>query len=154
MIYKMEWNDYDSAIDYLFEHDDKTEEQFKADCIKAIRAVGEKYLSDENGWISAPDWIEIAAKKMIDYGYRPVNPITWSHFGSDIIGDFEYDEDYRLRITPISKGDEKWKEIVGGDLFKKSLEKNFVVEKNLHGYYIREEKRRHIVEDLQRMRFL
>lgn len=126
MIYRVEWIDYDTRADYLFEHDSKTEEQFKADCIKAIREVGEKYLNEEKGWVSAPNWIEAAAKKMADYGYKPIDPITWYHFGSDIIGNCMYDDN-----APISDEDEEWKEIVGDILFKRALEKNLVVKISL-----------------------
>jgi hypothetical protein len=127
MIYEMNWSDYDSYSCFLLEHYiNKTKEQFEEDCIKAIREIGKKYLDEEDGWISAGEWLKIAAEKMKDYGYRPVDTITWGHSGSDIIGDYDIDDNFNIELRPITQDDREWKKIVGDVLFEKSLEKNLV----------------------------
>jgi hypothetical protein len=154
MIYEMNWADNDSYSCFLLEHDiNKTKEQFGEDCIKAIREIGKKYLEKECGWISAREWIKIAAEKMKDYGYRPVTPITWGHSGSDIIGDYDIDDNFNIELRPIQEDDKEWKKIVGDVLFEKSLERNLVKYVELYSNSIRKLRKKYILEDLERLRF-
>lgn len=154
MIYEMNWSDCDSYLFFLLENDiNKTEEQFKEDCIRAIRDVGKKYLDEECGWISAMGWINTAAEKMKDYGYRPVDTITWGHSGSDGIGDYDIDDNFNIELRHISEDDKEWKKIVGDVLFEKSLEKNLVKFAELNGDTIQQLKNDYILEDLKRLGF-
>jgi len=150
----MNWSDYDSCVYFMLEHDiNKTKEQFEEDCVKAIREIGKKYIDEERGWISAREWIKIAAEKMKDYGYKPVDTITWGHSGSDIIGDYDIDDSFNIELRPISEDDKEWKKIVGDVLFEKSLEKNLVKYIELYSNPIRKLKKEDISEDLERLRF-
>lgn len=150
----MNWSDNDSYSCFLLEHDiNKTKEQFEEDCINAIREIGKKYLDKEDGWISARKWIEMAVEKMDDYGYRSANTITWGHSGSDIIGDYDINDNFNIVLRPISEDDKEWEKIVGDVLFEKSLEKNFVKFAELNGDTIRKLKKDYILEDLERLRF-
>lgn len=92
------------------------------------------------------------AKKMIEYGYKKVDPIRWSYFGSNIIGDQNIDND--LSIVQYIDDDEEWRKIVGEDLFDKALEKNFSKYKELYGDNIKKMKKEKISKDLAKMRFL
>ena len=152
MIYKMYWVDYDSVEDHLFEHSDKTKKEFEDDCIKAIRDVGEKYLNEEDGWISAQGWIKMASEKLIDYGYKKVDPIKWGFFGNDIIGDQYIDNDFNI-VQSTGEGDDEWKKIVGDNIFEKALDKNLAGYKELYGANIKKMKKKKILEDLEMLRF-
>jgi hypothetical protein len=153
MIYKLYWIDYDNVIDHLLEHSDKTKEQFEEDCIKAIRDVGEKYLGEELGWISAEKWISMAAEKLIDFGYKKVDTINWGHFGSDIIGNQTIDDDFNI-VQFTDSDDEEWRKIVGDSFFEKALKTNLDKYKGMLDINIKKMKKEKILEDLETMRFL
>ena len=110
MIFELTYSWYEEHHYHLFEAPDKTQEEWEDDCKKAIQEVGEAYIEQgKNGWVSADQWIVLAAQKLSEYGYTPVRSLTWGYWGPSII---ERDDDA------------KWEGIVGKNLHSKALAKN------------------------------
>ena len=121
MTYRLAWSWHEESVEWLLEHPDKTENEFKEDCIRALREVGKDYINKTECWIGAPDWIEEAFKKLIEYGYKDAEPEvvgTFSHFGSYILEGLMNDDNTE------PEDDKKWKEIVGNELYDKAVKKN------------------------------
>lgn len=86
MIYELYWSWYEDYQPHLFEHEQiKTEEEFEADCKKALLDCVEEYLAQEDSWAGMPDWIEYACKSLTKYGYERVRPVSCGWFGGYII---------------------------------------------------------------------
>lgn len=83
MIFEFCWTWHEDYCPILFEGPEKTREEFIADCKKAMAECFDEYLEqiDNHRWASLPDWIEIAAVKLEDYGYKIFKPITFGYFG-------------------------------------------------------------------------
>lgn len=113
-IFKLSWYDYDEGVSYLFSHDNKNQEEFNNDVNHLLIKYGNEYIEQEIGWIGANSWIQFIVPKLIEIGYKQINPIEWSFFGSSIIG----------LDNEISDDDIKWGKIVGDELFNKSIQYN------------------------------
>lgn len=123
-IFQFEWNDYEDVCTWLFSHPiNKTNREFRKDCIKAIREVGEEYMNQEEGWINARSWMEFAVKKLVEYNYKLIIPdTTYSFFGCGIV---EYEEKNQR------EDDKKWRHIVGKKLFDRAVELNTKIENEM-----------------------
>ena len=113
-LFKLEWCDYDMNDEYLFTHDNKTEQEFKEDVQFLLVKYGNEYIEQERGWVGANYWIKYVAPKLVELGYKEVKPIEWSFFGGSILSSENI----------IRNDDLKWKEIVGKELFSKAIEAN------------------------------
>ena len=115
-IYELAWMWYEGYEPHLFTSDeDKTEEEWKRDCVEAIKKVGDKYIENEDGWVSMPSWVEEACKELEKMGYKRIEPVRYSVWGGYIINDTSEDV----------------KKIIGEKLFNKAFEKNKRFEKKM-----------------------
>ena len=91
-VYELYWSWYEDYSPRLFScKEDKTEKQFKADCIKAMKACFDAYMkSIDCGWAMLPDWIEFAEPTLCSYGYVRIKPIAFGFFGGFLPKD-DYD---------------------------------------------------------------
>ena len=122
MIFRLVWSWYEDYQYYLMQHPNKTNAQFKADAVKAIKEVGKSYIEQEDSWVGVPRWIELASKKLVkDYGYTEPEVGSFGFFGG-----------YILENTP-HKDEEvaKWGKIVGKKLLNMALNKNKVIQKEM-----------------------
>lgn len=115
-VFNFLWKDYEEQNSHLFSHPDKTEEQFREDCKKALIEVGDNYMDQEEGWVTLYEWISFASKKMEEYGYISIYPITFSLWGNYIVE--EDDEASKL------------KEVVGDRLVQRAIKRNKEIEEN------------------------
>lgn len=83
MIFEFYWTWHEDYSPILFEGPEKTREEFIADCKKAMAECFDEYMDQiENyRWASLPQWIEKAAIKLEDYGYKIFKPIAFGYFG-------------------------------------------------------------------------
>ena len=81
MIFELSWSWYEEYRPILFEGPDKTEDEWKYDCLAALRACFDEYMTSPQGWASLPDWIEVAAVKLAEYGYRQFKPVKCGFWG-------------------------------------------------------------------------
>ena len=125
-VYEFYWNWYEEYSPTLFSHkEDKSELEWELDCKRAIKECGEEYLKQEQNWAGAQNWIGFATHKLIEYGYELITPITFGHWGSFII-------EHEVNEEGLGEDDIKWKEIVGDELFKKAIEHNIKLNKELY----------------------
>ena len=68
-IFRVCWSDYDSYSSWILTHETKTAQDFKADCEKAVREVGDEYIDNTDFWVGVPYWIEAAIATLKEYGY-------------------------------------------------------------------------------------
>lgn len=115
------WFWYEEEQHNYFTHPDKTEKEFRADCKSALIAVGPRYMEEEQGWVSLPQWIELASKELPKYGYIKVEPITSWYWGNYIIEEEETNDTAVLR------------QLVGEALVSMALSKNRIKSKELYG---------------------
>lgn len=118
-LYEFYWSWHEDYSPILLLHpDEKTDEEFKYDCVEILRKYGDEYLEQEKSWASAPDWIVYVSKKMGELGYVPAKKTaTFGHFGSYIIDWVRYER-------PTDDDDIIWRELVGERLFKKAMKHN------------------------------
>lgn len=122
-IYELNWSWYEDYQPHLFAYkEEKTKKQWESDCKKAIRAVGDEYLKQEKSWAGANHWIEFAGKKLLEYGYISIQPVSFGVFGSYII---EYKDG-------LDADDLVFKKIVGKELFAKAVAHNKKIEASLN----------------------
>ena len=114
-VFNFLWHDYEEQDNHLFSHPNKTEEEFRGDCKKALIEVGDTYMDNEESWITLFDWISLASVKMEEYGYTIIKPITFSLWGNYII---EAGQDEA----------EILEEVVGSRLLQKAIDKNKIVQ--------------------------
>ena len=86
-IYNFIWTWYESYQPHIFIHkNDKSEEEFKADCIKALKETGNDYIDKEESWVSLDDWINFSCSYMINtLGYELPIEVAFSTWGNSII---------------------------------------------------------------------
>jgi hypothetical protein len=119
-VFNFLWHDYEEQDNHLFSHPDKTEEQFREDCKRALIEVGDSYMDNQvESWVTLFDWVSIASKKLEEYGYTKINPITFSLWGNYII---EEDRD-EFGIL---------KDIVGERLISKAVSKNKIIQEKVY----------------------
>ena len=121
-LFNLQWFWYEEEMNFLFVHENKTEEEFKKDIESKIVEIGQQYL-DENKdmFVGANGWIEYTSKHLQPLGYIPIHPSTWNFFGAYIINNEETE----------SSDMKKWKSIVGESLFNKAVEHNIIIEKKM-----------------------
>ncbi len=109
MIFEFYWADYEDYSPYIFTGEEKTYEEFKADCNKALKESFDEYLLNANdSWASLSRWMEYAIVKMEDYGYRRIIPMKFGYCGleipiNDILSTKEYQEDFPEFLDEIEK---------------------------------------------------
>jgi hypothetical protein len=82
MIFEFYWTWYEDYRPYILEGPKKTQEEFEADCKKAMKECFADYISNVGDtWAGLPDWIEVAVKKMEDYGYEISTITKFGYFG-------------------------------------------------------------------------
>jgi hypothetical protein len=85
MIFNFSWSDYDCYEPHIFEGEEKTSEEFKKDCDKALKESFDEFMSNtDNRWASLSLWMKYALVKMEDYGYKKVKPMEFGHWGLEI----------------------------------------------------------------------
>lgn len=98
MIFEFSWSWYEDYCPILLEGPEKTPAEFEADCKKAMAESFDKYMEDpeqKDRWAQLPGWVEVAAVKLEDYGYKIFRPIKFGCFGLYIPKDDRYeDKDY------------------------------------------------------------
>lgn len=99
-IFEFYWSDYDEHCPYLFEHINKTKEEFEADCKRAMIESFNGYMEQEHGWAGVSDWVKYSCKKLEEYGYKKVCPITFGFFGGYIVKEIDQIEDENLMVFP------------------------------------------------------
>ena len=134
-LFAVNWCWYEESWDFLFIHENKSEEEFKQDIEKHIKDVGQEYLDQEDSWVGANGWIEYAADTFHRLGYKKVEPIRWSHFGGYILKQNDemmekFPEDYKL--TSEYKETISWQNIVGEELMVQALAKNKEIDNKLY----------------------
>jgi len=112
MIFELSWGGYDGSYHWLFEHDDKTQEDFQKDCNELLVKYGDEYMESEDGfWVGASDWVEYIVGKLPERGYEPVEPI---HV-------------YYPELSVLRSGERvEWEPIVGKRLMDKAIDHNFM----------------------------
>jgi hypothetical protein len=121
MLFNFTWTWYEDYWSTLFEHPTKTRREFRKDCIRALREVGNKYIDEEQGWISANGWMESTVSKLLEYGYVIPQQAGFMFFGGYILDDKEIH----------NRETRKWGHIVGKKLLDKAMQKNAKIEAKL-----------------------
>lgn len=131
MIFNFSWADYDCYTPYIFEGEEKTYEEFKADCNKSLKASFDEFISNAgNRWASLSRWMEFAIVKMKDYGYTFVKPIEFGYCGLEIPQHDKYCTDENVDVLKEYREafpeflDEIARMIVYNDAFDKVLHKD------------------------------
>ena len=82
MIFEFSWSDYECYEPYLFEGEEKTWEEFKADCDKSLKESFDEYISNvDDTWAGLDEWMKYAIVKMEDYGYKRIVPVKFGYCG-------------------------------------------------------------------------
>lgn len=120
-IYNFSWGYYEDYVPRILLHsENKSQEQFKSDCIAAMRAVGVKYIEESKPWLSAPDWIKKAIEYLVsNMGYVLPEEISLNVWGDYIIKDKE---------NPDAQEEDSLRFIVGENLYLKASDKNRLLE--------------------------
>ena len=71
-IFELSWMWHEDYTHYLFWHDTKTFADFEKDVKDAFVKYGPEYLAEETGWAGASSWTDFVAKKLPEYGYKPI----------------------------------------------------------------------------------
>ena len=134
MIFEFSWSWYEDYCPILLEGPEKTQPEFEADCKKAMAESFDTYMEDpdqEGRWVQLPYWVEYAAKKLEDYGYKIFKPIEFGCFGlyipkDDRYGDKDYhdeDEDqfpeFTEQIARMKKHNNALDQDLHGDIYDK-----------------------------------
>jgi hypothetical protein len=101
MIFEFNWTWYEDYTPYLFEHSNKTKDEFADDCRKAMKECFDNYMEEMQKqsfrWAQVPYWMEMACKKLEEYGYKPIRPVVFGYFGGYLIkDDYDTKEDENL----------------------------------------------------------
>ncbi len=140
MIFEFSWSDYDCYHPYIFEGEERSREEFEADCNKALKESFDKYMSNvENTWAGLDRWMEYSIVKMEGYGYTLIKPMAFGYSGlalpksdryfseNDDIGMKEYQEQFPEFLDEIrqmiEKNDALDKELYK-DIYKQIEEEN------------------------------
>lgn len=104
---------------WLFSHENKTPEEFRADCHQALNDVGEKYINSNaiKGAVSGYYWFEEAVKMLQEWGYKLLDIPRCRLWLPAIF--CEYDEDQCAAISQ--------------DLFRKAVEKQYELDLAYYG---------------------
>jgi hypothetical protein len=116
-VYELSWGSFVENLTYIYSHkDNPTKEQFKKDCSKALREVGEEYVDKTESFVGMQEWVEGASKKLKEYGYVLLwpneNVIYTSFWGMSNVGFGE------------KRDEELFRSFVGDRLYKKAVKKN------------------------------
>ena len=85
-IYELSWTWYEDYTPYLFFCEtEKTEKEFKADCLRAMMESFDDYMASlDHEWAMLPRWIEFSLDKLCSYGYAKVETIRTNFWGGFI----------------------------------------------------------------------
>lgn len=141
MIFDLYWADVDSQESFLFEKDSSLEE-FILDCNLALKRAGDKIIkqavwggNQKKAWITAADWVRLAAKELEEMGYFPIRPKRYGLSGYIIDDPLEVSVNY---INDSSVETPTFSNIVGEELLKRVI---------AHNASIREEQDRERTEE-------
>lgn len=97
MIFEFNWTSYEEYNPYLFEGKEKTLEEWKSDCQKAMTECFDEYMSslEHFNWAMLPYWIEFALDKLETYGYKRFKPITFGYQGGFIPKEDDLKDEYK-----------------------------------------------------------
>ena len=85
MVFEFSWSDYEDYHPYILDGEDKTQEEFEADCNKALKESFSEYMAVVGDyWAGLTDWTKYAVAKMEDYGYTLVKPMKFGYSGLHI----------------------------------------------------------------------
>jgi hypothetical protein len=122
-IFELSWSDYDCVVSYLFSHENKTIENFESDVKMLFKKYGNEYIAQETGWVGAPGWVELVAKKLSEFGYILIKPLCVNICGAYII---------ECKNKQVDSDDFNFgKEFIGERLLKKAVEHNKKLRKKL-----------------------
>ena len=105
---------------WLFYHESRSAEEFRADCRRALNDVGDEYIDSRTGLdnpVCGYDWFKEAVKKLHEWGYVLVNVPKCRLWLPSII--YEYTKD---QCSAISQR-----------LFRKAVEKHYEFELAYYG---------------------
>ena len=115
MIFEFNWNWFEDYCPNLFEHPDKTAEEFEVDCKKALRECFDEYMKDQDAWVGVNDWVEFACGTLKSYGYIPVVTVSYGLFGGYIVDKHSKDSkllrDFPEEIQKMVKHNEAYRKI-------------------------------------------
>jgi hypothetical protein len=143
-VFELYHSDYEEHTSWKFFHFDKTNWEFKQDCLLLLRQYGKEFMNEKDGgWISASDWLYYIANKLPELGYTLIQSQShFGHFGSGIIGHgTPYDG------TELRDEDKEWEKKVGKELFKMALEKNKAIDDKMHERFKKEEMPERLKQD-------
>ena len=84
MIFKLYWAWYDDSWSVLFSAD-KSEEQWRADCVSALKYSLDDYLKQEEYMPSVVRWFEFSIPAIVSLGYDLIKPQSFGFEGCDIV---------------------------------------------------------------------
>lgn len=129
MIFEFSWSDYEDYIPYILEGEERSREEFEADCNKSLKESFDDYMSNiDYRWAGLPIWIEYAVVKMEDYGYKRVKPLSFGYCGLCLPKTDRYcDGNNDLHMKEYQEDFPKFL-----DEIKRMIEHNDVVDERLH----------------------
>ena len=114
MIFEFSWSWYEDYRPTILEGPDKTQEEFEEDCKKAMKECFNSFMKTqekEDMWAGLSDWVEFAAKKLEDYGYKIVKPICVNYWGLYLPKHYDKgDEDSEKQFPELQKEIAKMKD--------------------------------------------
>lgn len=135
MIFEFYWAWYEDYQPHILEGKEKTQEEFEADCKKALRESFDDYLANVgDAWAGLPEWTEAAVLKMQNYGYTIVYPMKFGYCGLDMPKTDRYsEEDNDVELKEYENDFPDFLEEI-----KKIIEHNDVVDLQLHKHIYKE----------------
>lgn len=95
---------------WLFSHESKDPEEFKADCHKAILSVGDTVIANESFSVSVDDWLKAIVPVLESWGYKQIRPTVVS-FSTELLNCVDEDS--------------KWRDVIGEVLYEKAVKSSF-----------------------------
>jgi len=140
MIFEFSWSDYETYIPYILEGEEKTREEFEADCNKALKESFDEYMSNVGGcWASLDGWTSYAVRKIQEYGYTLIKPMSFGYSGlalpkhdrytpsNDELDKKEYEEQFPEFLNEIAKmivHNDALDKVLYKDIYKRIDEEN------------------------------
>ncbi len=115
-IYEILYLEYESYESILLSHPTKSEEEFDADVLFALRNHGKEYIEQEDVWCGTAPWIEFVVEKLIENGYQRY---YHEHHEIKFVGPgiirSRHDDEF---------AETEWKKVVGEELYSLAALKN------------------------------
>jgi len=119
-LFELGYSDWEDWGQWLFLHDNKTQDEFEQDCKDMFVKYGEEYINKDDCWVSASDWAGFAMEHMGELGYAVPERLHFGFREEMIIDGRGRDEQYN------------WQKIVGDKLYNMAIKKNKEIEEEMH----------------------